>query len=449
VPSTPEKTLSRVLGRATLAAIVLVFAAGCLLRVIWLDSDSYPLSLDFEEKASAIPARNWVLFGDLDSYGGPYQPQRTMPFGFLLHAAWYRVFGVSLVQTRLPFVLLNLAAWAGLLVLARRQCGPATLLLLTVVAGFNLTLLAYQRSSLDETLLLGALVLAAACAPEPGAPPRAHLLWGLLALLPLAVVATGWAFAAGPLAAHGARLWSKRREAPRTAACLAALGALAFPHLPIPGRATLPVLLLALLAPFVVRGAAPLTRFSWTVLIFAFVAGAPVGPLVPIAFYLAAAAIQGLLDRLETPPKARLAMQAACGAGLVAGLWALLITASAGTEETARRFLDRGPVRAYHDAAFAMRGELPPDTTLAAPDTFRLVAFDTPYRYRFTHDVEGLSEADAARRDACGAGLSYLVEGRDVPEEPGRVVFDIRRFDAVRACAGVAACLTRGTRSPR
>lgn len=490
--STPE----RLLGRLTLAAILLVFGAGCLLRLIWLDSDSWfpnpsranPLSLNFEEKASAIPARNWVLFGDLDSYGGPYQPQQMMPLGFLVHAAWFRVFGVSLVQTRLPFVLLNLLAWTGLLVLSRRQLGPATLLLLTVVTGFNLTLLAYQRSSLDETLLLGTLVLAAACAPEPGAPPRAHFLWGLLAFPPLALEATGLWFAAGPLLAQATRLRRERLHAlcagagvagAAAAGLYAALGGFrantsmghvpplsgivasfkAFEaNLPIPERATLPVLLLALVAPLAVRRASPLTRFAWTALVCAFVAGAPVYlddrrvvPLVPIVFYLAAAALQGVLDRLESAPRPRLAMQAACGVALVAGLWALLITASAGTEDTAHLFLDRGPVRAYHDAAFAMRSALPPGATLAAPDTFRLVAFDTPYRYRFTHDmvarhVLGLSEEEAARRDACGAGLRYLVEGTAVAEEPGRVVFDIRRFDAGRGCG--AAALTRGTRSP-
>lgn len=517
VPSTPETGLARLLGRATLVAIAVVFLSGCALRLIWLDSDSWfpnpswanPLSINFEEKASAIPARNWVLFGDLDSYGGQYQPQQMMPLGFLLHAAWYRAFGVSLVQTRLPFVLLNLAAWGALLLLARRQLGPATLLLLTVVSGFNLTLLAYQRSSLDETLLLGTFVLAAACAPEPGATRRAHFLWGLLAFPPLALKATGVAFAAGPLAAQGARLWRARRSMPRTTAHLAALCAGAFvgaaaaaglyaalgffrpspfknwvgtfnasmghvpplsgmagylrafgAHMPIPEPATLPILLLALLAPFVVRRAAPLTGFAWMVLVGAFVAGAPVYlyykrvvPLVPIVFFLAAAALQGLLDRLEAKPVRRV-MQAAYGTALAVGLWALLRTASTGTEETARWFLERGPVRAYHDAAFAMRSALPPDTTLAAPDTFRLVAFDTPYRYRFTHDmvarhVLGLSEEEATRRDACGSELSYLVEGRAVAEEPGRVVFDIRRFDAARACAGVAtAALTRGTRSP-
>jgi hypothetical protein len=520
-------TLERLLGRATVVAIAVVFVAGCALRLIWLDSDSWfpnpswanPLSLNFEEKASAIPARNWVLFGDLDSYGGLYQPQQMMPLGFLLHAAWYRVFGVTLVQTRLPFVLLNLAAWTGLLLLARRQCGPATLLLLTVVTGFNLTLLAYQRSSLDESLLLGTLVLAAAWAPEAGDGPRAHFLWGLLAVLPLTVKATGAVFAAGFALAQAARLWSARRELrggrpERASPCLIRLfgltsglllaavasvglyaafglfhpspfkdwlarfnasmghvppwsGAGAYlaafeAHLPIPEGATAPVLLLALAAPLAVRRRTPLTGFAWTTLLCALVGGAPVYfyykrivPLVPIVFYLAAAALQGLLDRLETtspsPARAvdsrarglrvrRLVAQAALGLGLVAGLWGMLQSARAGAEETAHFFLGRGPVRVYHDEAIAMRGALPEESVLAAPDTFRLVAFDTPFRYRFTHDmvarhVEGLSEAEAAHRDACVGGVRYLVEASPAVDEPGRTVFDIRRFGLDRAAA--------------
>jgi hypothetical protein len=519
VSPSPDGSPARLLGRATVVAIALVFVAGCALRLIWLDSDSWfpnpswanPLSINFEEKASAIPARNWVLFGDLDSYGGMYQPQQMMPLGFLLHAAWYRAFGVSLVQTRLPFVLLNLAAWTGLLLLARRQCGPATLLLLTVVSGFNLTLLAYQRSCLDEGLLLGMLVLSAARAPEPEAGPRAHFLWGLLAFLPLSVKATGAAFAAGPALAQGARLWNDRRRTPRTGARFAALGgglALAGTaaaglyaalgvfqpspfkewvgrfnasmghvpplsgarayleafeaHLPIPERATLPVLLLAIAAPFLVRRASTLTRCAWTVLVVAFLAGAPVYlyykrmiPLVPLVFYLAAAGLQGLLDRLETapdprrramrllPPVRRLATQAALGAGLLAGVWAVLLTARDGTQETANLFLDRGPVRIYHDEAVAMRAVLPAQAALAAPDTFRLVAFDTPFRYRFTHDmvarhVEGLSEKDAARRDACVAGVRYLVEASEIADEPGRTVFDVRRFEPGETSGGCA-----------
>jgi hypothetical protein len=511
--------VSRWLGRATVVAIAVVFVAGCALRLIWLDSDSWfpnpswgnPLSINFEEKASAIPARNWVLFGDLDSYGGQYQPQQMMPLGFLLHAAWYRVFGVSLVQTRLPFVLLNLIAWLGLLVLARRQCGPATLLLLTVVSGFNLTCLAYQRSCLDENLLLGTFVLAAACAPEAGASPRRHFLWGLLAFPPLAVKATGLAFAVGPILAHGARLWTVRRTTPRVAARCAALVAgvalaaasaaalyaafglfrpspfkewvgrfnasmghvpplagftaylAAFEaHLPFPERVTGAILLMAFAAPFVVRNAMSHLRMAWSTLLCAFVAGAPVYlyykrvvplvPLVPLVVYLAAAALQGCLDRADAAGtaaapsgetksrsgKLRRLERPLFACALVAGLWALLLAARDAADQTTHLFLNRGPVGLYHAEAVAMRSSLPPDAALAAPDTFRLVAFDTPFRYCFTHDmvarhVEGLSEEAAARRDACAAGAPYLAESRAVAEEPGRVTFDVR---GVRPPAG-------------
>ena len=42
--------------------------------------------------------------------------------------------------------------------------------------------------------------------------------------------------------------------------------------------------------------------------------------------------------------------------------------------------------------------------------------------------VEGLSEEQATRRDACAGGVTYLVESRQAEDEPGRVVFHIRRF---------------------
>jgi hypothetical protein len=139
----------------------------------------------------------------------------------------------------------------------------------------------------------------------------------------------------------------------------------------------------------------------------------------------------------------RLATQAALGAGLLSGVWAVLLTARDGTQETANLFLDRGPVRIYHDEAVAMRAVLPAQAALAAPDTFRLVAFDTPFRYRFTHDmvarhVEGLSEKDAARRDACVAGVRYLVEASEIADEPGRTVFDVRRFEPGETSGGCA-----------
>jgi len=97
--------------------------------------------------------------------------------------------------------------------------------------------------------------------------------------------------------------------------------------------------------------------------------------------------------------------------------------------------LDGGPARLYHWRATEIAAALPRQTRVAAPDTFRLVAFDTPLRYHFTHDmvarhVEHLTLGQAAWRDACATGADVLVETRDSAAEPGMVLFHLRRLDA-------------------
>jgi hypothetical protein len=499
-----------------------------LLRIIWIDSDSWfpnpsypnPLSLDFEEKASAIPARNWVLFGEMDSYGGMYQPQGMMPLGFLLHAAWFRVFGVSLLQTRLPFVLIGALTFLLMVYLARRQLGPAALAAFVGLAGFNQTVLAYQRSCLDENLLLCALVLAVACRPRAPEGGRACALWGLLAFLPLATKPTGLVFAVAPLLALCIDLWPERRGTARKAilgltagAGAAAAAALALyavlgglrqnpfttwlghynralghvpplagftaylhsfeMHLPVPEAATRPLLVLALAAPLLLRRTTFLTRTVFWALLLGLVAGAPVYfyykrivPLVPLVFYLAAAAGQGVLERLGVAFSAlrsaaaanRRAVLSAAAAlvwgAAVAGWFCWVFDATAdGARATAAYLIARGPVDGYRTQAMMISRTVPPDAVLAAPDTFRIIVFDTPFRYRFTHDmaaihVEGLTLEEALLRDACAVSADVLVEAKEDRSEPALNHFRARPFDPA-GCGVRGAIGGRGPQATR
>jgi hypothetical protein len=89
--------------------------------------------------------------------------------------------------------------------------------------------------------------------------------------------------------------------------------------------------------------------------------------------------------------------------------------------------------------AATLNAAIPPQTVLAAPDTFRVVAFDTPFAYHFTHDmvarhVEHLSLADAVLRDAFSAGATVVLLPADDPEDPGR-----HRFRVAAAGGGPGA----------
>jgi len=490
---------SRVVATATAGAILLLVALSIALRFLWLDADAWfpnpsyanPLSINFEEKASAIPARNWVLFGEIDSFGGSYQPQAMMPLGFLIHAAWYRGFGVSLLQTRLPFVLLGVATFIGMILLARRQLEPAPLLAFVGAAGLNQTLLAYQRSCLDENLFLAFLTLAAFCRPGPEGRARTYAVWGLLAFLALAAKPTGVIYAAAPALALAIDLLRDRRgrawkpllalgsglaaAAGGAFGLYAALGFLrqnAFTawlgtynkamghvpplsgfgdylhalerHLPVPEAAERPVLVLALVAPLLLRRTTFFTRAAWWTFVLAVLSGAPtylyykrVVPLAPVVFYLAAAAGQGILERLAVAPETlflRKVRRLAWGGGAAVWVFCLLSIISYGTRLTAFDLLERGPVRSYRATSAVLRAAVPPEARLAAPDAFRLVAFDTPFRYRFTHDmaarhVEKIDLGQAALRDACAGGADVLVEARDDPSDPGRQEFAARPFD--------------------
>ena len=509
-----EPRLSRRLRAVVAAAIVAAVAGALLLRVthpsadLWFSNPSYAndLSLNFEEKASALAARNWVLFGDIDSYGGMYQPQALMPLGFLIHAGWYTAAGVSLSDTRLPFMILAALTLLAMTWMARRQLAPPALAAFVVLAGWNATLVAFQRSCLDENLLLTGLVIMALWAPTPYARPRTLAAWGLLACIAASAKANGVVYAAAPVMALACdALHARRGRALRPLLALA-LGAgvaaaltlglyaahgffrpnqfhawlaeynrarafvpplsgladylAAFErHLPIPAGTERPLLVLALAAPFVLRETTFFTRAAWWGLALALVSGAPLYlyykrlvPVVPLVFYLGAAGAQGLAERARAglsrrrrgaahaaapgdprAPAAELVRRIAAvawGTVAVAAAWIVLQVAAAGARETIAGNPRRPPLPGYHAMAATLNAAIPPQTVLAAPDTFRVVAFDTPLAYHFTHDmvarhVEHLGLADAVFRDARATGARVVLLPTDDPEDPGRHRFRV------------------------
>jgi len=504
------------------AAIVAALVGALLLRVthpgadLWFSNPSYAnnLSLNFEEKASALAARNWVLFGDADSYGGMYQPQALMPLGFVIHAGWYTAAGVSLAGTRLPFMILAVLTLLAMTWMARRQLAPPALAAFVVLAGWNATLIAFQRSCLDENLLLTGLVAMAVCAPTPYARPRAFAAWGLLACIAAAAKANGAIYAAAPILALSCDLLRERRGRavrPLVALVLGACAAAALAlglyaalgffrpnpfhdwlreynrarafmppltgladyleaferHLPIPSGTERPLLVLALAAPFLLRQTTFFTRAAWWGLALALISGAPLYlyykrmvPVVPLVFYLAAAGAQGLAQRARaglarrsaTPrghraPAGELLQRIsaiACGVAAVGAGWVVLQVAAAGARETVAGNPRRPPLPGYRAMAANLNAAIPPETTLAASDTFRVVAFDTPFAYHFTHDmvarhVEHISLADAVRRDGRRAAAGVLLFPADDPGDPGRHRFRVAWHDGVAAGAAVAA----------
>jgi len=509
-----SRRLRALVAAAIAAAIVAALAGALLLRVthpsadLWFSNPSYAndLSLNFEEKASALAARNWILFGDIDSNGGMYQPQALMPLGFLIHAGWYAVAGVSLADTRLPFMILAALTLLAMTWMGRRQLAPPALAAFVVLAGWNATLVAFQRSCLDEHLLLTGLVVMALWAPTPYARPRALAAWGLLACIAAAAKANGVVYAAAPVMALACDALRARRgralrpllaltlgvgaAAALTLGLYAALGffrpnpfhdwmaeynrARAFVpplsgiadyltaferHLPIPAGTERPLLLLALAAPFVLRETTFFTRAAWWGLALALVSGAPLYlyykrmvPVVPLVFYLAAAGAQGLVERARaglsrrrqhashpTAPResrapaadlARRIAAVAWGTAAVVAAWIVLQVAVAGARETIAGNPRRPPLPGYRAMAAILNVTIPPGTVLAAPDTFRVVAFDTPFAYHFTHDmvarhVEHLGLADAVFRDARAAGARVVLLPTDDPQDPGRHRFRV------------------------
>jgi hypothetical protein len=399
---------------------------------------------------------------------------------------------------------------------ARWQLSLPALAVFVVLAGFNPTLVAWQRSSLDENLMLTGLVAMALCAPAPFARPYAFALWGLVAIVAAAAKPTGLVFAAAPVLAMAWDLARERRgEAIRPLAALAAGVAVAAGltlalyaacgyfrpgpfqgwlaeynrslgfvppldglaeyvaavghHLPIPASTEAAILVLALAAPFLLAETTFFTRAAWCGLVLALAAGAPfylyykrLVPVVPLVFYLACAGAQGLAWRAhhgvtqmrrarpraapgaaEPPRVATVHFDAASDPRATSGefarriatvVWSLaaltairvvLAAAGDGIRETFTDHRDRPAMPAYGALADRFNAAIPPGTVLAAPDSFRVVAFDTPFAYRFTHDMvarhmEHIALDEAVRRDARAAGATVLLLPDDDPADPGR-----------------------------
>ena len=92
--------------------VFVVFLVIALSRLFFPDADLTSTALEIEEKPGGFNARNKVLFGVWPIYSNWMQPMVYVPLANMISYISFSLFGVGLVQFRLPFILFGILGLA-------------------------------------------------------------------------------------------------------------------------------------------------------------------------------------------------------------------------------------------------------------------------------------------------------------------------------------------------
>lgn len=147
---TQRRQLTRIIG------IGLIVSLLALLRVLWLDSDSYAgltwsSELVTDEAFYCHDARNLVLSGSIYTVGDDFHNALIMPLLHIIQVGVFRAFGFSLVASRMISVVFSFATLGLFYAACRRAFGTRVALPALLLLGFDHISLLYNRMALMDT----------------------------------------------------------------------------------------------------------------------------------------------------------------------------------------------------------------------------------------------------------------------------------------------------------
>jgi 4-amino-4-deoxy-L-arabinose transferase-like glycosyltransferase len=134
--------------------VFVVFLVIALSRLFFPDADLTSTALEIEEKPGGFNARNKVLFGVWPIYSNWMQPMVYVPLANMISYISFSLFGVGLVQFRLPFILFGILGLAIFYLIVYRKTNQfiAITFLLLYATDFNVFF--WNRSALPENIFL-------------------------------------------------------------------------------------------------------------------------------------------------------------------------------------------------------------------------------------------------------------------------------------------------------
>ncbi len=149
-----SKTQRRQLTRILCIGFIVSLLA--LLRVLWLDSDGYAgltwsSELVTDEAFYCHDARNLILTGSIHVVGDNFHNALIMPLLHVIQVGVFRVFGVSLVASRMISVVFSFATMGLFYAACRRAFGTRVALPALLLLGFDHINLLYNRMALMDT----------------------------------------------------------------------------------------------------------------------------------------------------------------------------------------------------------------------------------------------------------------------------------------------------------